>query len=510
MKTFTIILVVVICFITGLYAQAPEQFNYQAVLRDASGNLKVNQNVTIVINVLQGSSSGASVFAETHVISTNAQGVVNLNIGSKLEGLGSLDWANKTYFIKVTVDGIEMGTSQLLSVPYALYALRAGNGFSGSYNDLTNKPSLFDGTWSGLTGKPTSLLGYNISDAMSTSHIANAITASNMTNWNTAYGWGNHTGLYRPITYSPSWGEITSKPTFASVATTGNFDDLSNKPTQITEVNVEGFIANDIAINYVPRNNGTKLVSGIIFDNGTRVGIGTNTPAGALDITSSSSGFIMPRMTTVQRIAIVSPVIGMQVFDTDLKGYYYYNGTKWDCSTLPAGTVIYFAGSTPPSGFLECDGQQIFRSQYPELFAAIGIIFGQGDGSNTTFNLPDLRGEFIRGWDHSRGLDKNRIFASPQSDQLQGHKHTDAGHTHTDAGHLHSISTTSLTGTAAYASGTNMLRAVTLNSGYGYASISTSTAVLGNPTDAGTGAGTPRYGTETRPRNSALMPCIKY
>lgn len=56
-------------------------------------------------------------------------------------------------------------------------------------------------------------------------------TTNNSANWNTAYGWGNHAGLYRPIGYVPTWSEITSKPSFATVATSGSYNDLINKPT---------------------------------------------------------------------------------------------------------------------------------------------------------------------------------------------------------------------------------------------------------------------------------------
>ena len=108
-----------------------------------------------------------------------------------------------------------------------MYAKTAGNAFSGNYydltnkpilfsgnyNDLTNKPSLFNGTWANITNKPTTLTGYGISDAMSTSHVANGITSSLIGNWNTAFSWGNHAGLYKPISYVPSWIEITNKPT---------------------------------------------------------------------------------------------------------------------------------------------------------------------------------------------------------------------------------------------------------------------------------------------------------
>lgn len=81
---------------------------------------------------------------------------------------------------------------------------------------------------------------------------------------------------------------------------------------------------------------------------------------------------------------------------------------------VPSGAVFAFAMSTAPSGYLECDGSAVSRTTYAELFAAIGTTWGAGDES-TTFNLPDLRGEFIRGWDNGRGADSGRVFGSEQS-----------------------------------------------------------------------------------------------
>jgi phage-related tail fiber protein len=78
------------------------------------------------------------------------------------------------------------------------------------------------------------------------------------------------------------------------------------------------------------------------------------------------------------------------------------------------GAIMAFAMSTPPAGWLECNGAEISRITYNSLFNLIGTIYGDGDGS-TTFNLPDLRGEFIRGWDNNRGLDIRRSFGSIQS-----------------------------------------------------------------------------------------------
>jgi hypothetical protein len=279
----------------------------------------------------------------------------------------------------------------------------------------------------------------------------------------------------------------------------------------LTEAEVENYIANDINTGYVAMDNGTKLVSSTIYNNGTKVGIGTPNPSGALEITSTTSGFVMPRMTTAQRIAIVSPVEGMQVYDTDLKGFYFFNGIKWDCYSVPAGTVNYSAGNTPPAGYLKCDGAQVSRTKYPELFAAIGTIYGEGDGSST-FNLPDLRGEFIRGLDDGRNVDEGRDLGSEQMDQIQGHGHIDLGHTHSDAGHTQMGYNLSYGSYNNYEMGGNGYGSwISYFYSYvwmGYANILSANANISNPKN--TEFGLVRYGTETRPRNVALMACIKY
>lgn len=88
-----------------------------------------------------------------------------------------------------------------------------------------------------------------------------------------------------------------------------------------------------------------------------------------------------------------------------------------------SGDIKMRADSAVPAGWLECDGAAVSRATYAALFAAISTTYGVGDGS-TTFNLPDLRGEFPRGWDHGRGVDVARALGSAQSDQLKAHTHT--------------------------------------------------------------------------------------
>lgn len=87
--------------------------------------------------------------------------------------------------------------------------------------------------------------------------------------------------------------------------------------------------------------------------------------------------------------------------------------TMADVGFPVGGGLIHFA-DTPPTGFLECDGSAISRTTYAALFAVVGTVWGTGNGS-TTFNLPETRGEFLRGWDHLRGIDSGRAFASWQN-----------------------------------------------------------------------------------------------
>ena len=134
------------------YAQAPQKMTYQAVVRDASNTLIANSTVGVQISILAGSSTGPASYIERHSTTTNANGLVSVVIGNGTVVAGSIatiDWSTGNYYIKTETDpngGTTYsisGTSQLLSVPYALYAQEAGGGstFSGDYNDLINTPT---------------------------------------------------------------------------------------------------------------------------------------------------------------------------------------------------------------------------------------------------------------------------------------------------------------------------------------------------------------------------------
>lgn len=87
-----------------------------------------------------------------------------------------------------------------------------------------------------------------------------------------------------------------------------------------------------------------------------------------------------------------------------------------------AGDYRWCAVNTVPAGWLACDGSAVSRAAYPALFAAIGTTYGAGDGA-TTFNVPDMRGEFPRGDDAGRGVDSGRVFGSAQADEVKAHVH---------------------------------------------------------------------------------------
>ncbi|MFT7345734.1 MAG: hypothetical protein ACI9CP_000175, partial [Cryomorphaceae bacterium] len=136
MKKLLLSLVALAAFALSSFGQSPEGFKYQAVVRDAMNVVLNNQAVGIQLTIQQGSIGGTAVYTETFAPTTNAYGLVNLEIGSgtSADDFTTIDWANGPYFMETAVDvtgGTSysvMGTSQLMSVPYALYANTSGNG----------------------------------------------------------------------------------------------------------------------------------------------------------------------------------------------------------------------------------------------------------------------------------------------------------------------------------------------------------------------------------------------
>jgi hypothetical protein len=255
-----------------LLGQVPASFKYQAVLRDARGNIRANTATSIIIEILQGSAAGTVVYSETHNITTDGYGLINLDLGkgtATISSMSLVNWNTGIYFVKVTVDGSVMGTSQLLSVPYALYSDKAGNGFSGNYADLINKPTLANGTVSSVTGTaPVNVSAATTSPVISMA-MANGTTNGYLssTDWLTFNNKSSFTG---------TWTDISGKPTFSTVATSGIYSDLLNKPTTDgsetvvnsgTNINVtgRGTSGNPYVINTTVHKLGDEYGGGIVF-----------------------------------------------------------------------------------------------------------------------------------------------------------------------------------------------------------------------------------------------------
>lgn len=155
---------------------------------------------------------------------------------------------------------------------------------------------------------------------------------------------------------------------------------------------------------------------------------------------------------------------------------------------MPAGIVAYTGQSSAPSGWLKADGSAVSRTTYADLFSAIGTTWGNGDGA-TTFNVPDMRGVFARGYDNGRGKDSGRSFANQQDDALENLTGTIDDVTQNPGG---------LSASGAFSlSGSGTTYTVSGTTGAQADGISFDASVETN------------VSTETRPRNVAMLAIIK-
>lgn len=178
-------------------------------------------------------------------------------------------------------------------------------------------------------------------------------------------------------------------------------------------------------------------------------------------------------MSTLNVSAIKNPSAGSAAITLDTSGNVLVP------SLVPPGTVQFYAANTAPTGWVKANGAALSRTTYAALFAAIGTTYGVGDGS-TTFTLPDMRGEFPRGWDDGRGIDSGRTIGTAQADIIKTHDHTLTVQSRFGTG-----------GGAGFAAGWSRHDTGTTGASY--------TTNTGNT-----------EGTETRPRNIALLAIIKF
>ena len=328
-----------ILFTASVFAQSPQKMSYQAVIRDGSGVLVSNHLVGMQISILQGSPTGTVVYVETQTLTTNANGLATLEIGGGA-GFSTIDWATGPYYIKTETDPTGgttytiTGTSQLLSVPYALYSANGTPGPTGPAGaDGAIGPAGADGAI-GATG-PAGATGAD-----------GAIGAT---------GPAGATGADGAIGATGPAGATGADGATGATGATGPL--------------VAGTIGQTL------RHDGTSWVADSnIYNNGTNVGINstgaTPNPKAMLDINATSGGLFIPRMTTPQRDSL-SPGASensLLIFNTTTECFeaWYASSSTWvtfGCMCTPttanAGTDINpacgvttatLAGNTPTVG----------------------------------------------------------------------------------------------------------------------------------------------------------------
>lgn len=263
MKRITTLLAIMVLAVAAAMAQAPEKFTYQAVVRNASNSLVANAPVGVRVSILQGSATGSAVYSETHVATTNANGLVTLSIGGgnvQQGAFADIDWANGTYFLKTETDpdgGTNYSitsTQQMLSVPYALYAKEAGNipTVPANVSAFANDAGYITGytetdptvpAWAKEANKPT----YNYSEIVNTPTIpavpTNVSAFTNDVGYITTYtetdpqfnAWDkNYNDLTnKPVLFDGDYNSLTNQPTIPTVPT--NVSAFMNDAGYLTE-----------------------------------------------------------------------------------------------------------------------------------------------------------------------------------------------------------------------------------------------------------------------------------
>ena len=398
----TILITGGILFSGPVNGQVPEKMNYQAVIRDAEGNLITGQAVGMQISILQGSTDGAVVYTETITPPTNANGLVSVEIGSEA-AFADIDWSAGPYYIRTETDpsgGTEYtitGVSQLLSVPFALHA-RTAESVSEA---IVEEDPVF-----------------------AISPAAN-IAIEDISNWDQAHSWGDHTQEGYMTGYTVTEEDVTSHQQALQI-TEEQITDLQNYLTE----EVDPIFAASPAAGIVDTDI-TKWDQAHMWGD------------------HSSAEYLTEEADPVFAASVASEITQENIESWDAKSEFdgeFSSLTGVPNSVImPAGVINIFAGNIAPDGYLICDGREVSRTEYADLFAVIGTAYGEGDGS-TTFNLPDLQSRIPVGMSAEPEFDQLGKTGGAKEhvltvDEMPAHSH--AGSTGEAGGHNHGGNTSS-------------------------------------------------------------------
>lgn len=300
-------------------AQAPEKMSYQAVMRNSSGQLLTNQNIGVKVSVLQGSPAGAAVYSERLTGTTNTNGLISLEIGSGtvLSGtFSTINWPSGNYYLKTETDPTGgtnytiAGTSQLLSVPYAMYAKSAGSS-GGSFTlpytaTVNNAATLFAIT---NDGDGTSLEGTNNTTTSNVASVRGIVSNTAPGGFSSGVrGINNGTGGLGIGVYGSQggsgWGVYGTTPTGLGIygnatgAGTGVYAN-SNSGTGLTSTSTNGIAA---SLSIFNNSNNNNVLNANTVGNGTVVNVST-TGTGHGIVSSTGSGFAVHGTTSAQTSA---------------------------------------------------------------------------------------------------------------------------------------------------------------------------------------------------------------